>query len=295
MGRVNTSVDTVELTVPELGPATDRAIVVSWAKRTGERVAVDEPICRLAVGDSSSRSIRPADGELTRIFAEEGAQVLERSSLAEVAVELEPGTEPAARRRRRGGARSRPPTPASAEPPKEKIVTIEAEPIDPEFAPIDPVVEPPPVRIPSEPLDPEPRPRSRAASRPRSPRRHRSSPTRRRPSPRLHEAEPAPQPPQPGPSGGCPPATTSTGRAGSPRSSRCSPTSTGSTSPRSGGPASAAGSASATSSGTPSRAGRPATLETSGIGNTLHVAIRTDPRAGPDIGTRRGTVASHRP
>lgn len=153
--RVNASVYTVELTVPDLGPAADRAVVVSWSKRAGERVVADEPICRLAVGELEFEVHSTADGELTRIVAEEGTGVLEHSALAQVAVEARPAAAPtdadrAGEPEEAGGGGGK-----DAGAPKEKVISIEPEPIDPEFAPVDPVVEPPPVEIPSQPLEPE--------------------------------------------------------------------------------------------------------------------------------------------
>ena len=159
MGRVNSSVDTVELIVPDLGPAAERAVIVSWSKREGDRVAVDEPICRLAVGDLEFEVHSTANGELTRIFAEEGMGVLERSSLAQVAVEGERGAGYA--HADAPGEAPEPPGSGADEAtdaPEPRIESIEATPIDPEFAPVDPVVEPPPIQIPSEPLDAAPAP-----------------------------------------------------------------------------------------------------------------------------------------
>ena len=141
-------VDTVELTVPDLGPAADRAVVVSWAKGVGERVAVDEPICRLAVGELEFEVHSTAAGEVTRIIAAEGAGVLERSSLAEVAV-----TEQASPGRRDDGPAPQPK--ADPGPPRERIESIRAEPIDPEFAPVeDPPPEHPIEAIEVQPIDP---------------------------------------------------------------------------------------------------------------------------------------------
>jgi pyruvate dehydrogenase E2 component (dihydrolipoamide acetyltransferase) len=140
VGRVNPSADTVELIVPDLGPAGDRAVIVSWSKRSGDRVSVDEPICRLAVGDLEFEVHSTADGELTRIFTEEGAGVLERSSLAQVAVDGKSWAGPV-----EADATDEAPEPPAAgagkatDVPRPRIESIEAAPIDPEFAPVEPV------------------------------------------------------------------------------------------------------------------------------------------------------------
>jgi pyruvate dehydrogenase E2 component (dihydrolipoamide acetyltransferase) len=156
MGNVNAPVDTVELTVPDLGPASDHAVVVSWAKSLGDRVSVDEPICRLAVGELEFDVHSTADGELARVLVEQGSRILEHSSLAEVTVAVT--AEPSAPVE---------PAPAAADPmedagegtqrqaPAVEIESIQAEPIDPEFAPADPVVQPRSPRFPSRPVDPE--------------------------------------------------------------------------------------------------------------------------------------------
>jgi pyruvate dehydrogenase E2 component (dihydrolipoamide acetyltransferase) len=151
--------DTVELIVPDLGPAADHAVVVTWMKNLGDRVEVDEAICRLAVGDLEFEVCSTADGELTRIVAERGSRVLERSTLAEVGV---PAASPAAIEPDASGPEPPPPgdddgedDDPSAEPPPKVELEIKPEPIDPEFAPADPVVEPPPVRFPSRAIEPD--------------------------------------------------------------------------------------------------------------------------------------------
>jgi len=194
MDRVNASLDTVELTVPDLGPTADRAVVVSWSKRVGERVAVDEPICRLAVGELEFEVHSTADGELTRILAEDGMGVLEHSALAQVAADTGPPAEPA--------EADRADSPQAADDgeeakgaPTEKVISIEPEPIDPEFAPVDPVVEPPPIEIPSQPLDPdapEAGAESPAVEPPPAPAEPEPPPP---PDPPPPAAEPAPAPP----------------------------------------------------------------------------------------------------
>jgi pyruvate dehydrogenase E2 component (dihydrolipoyllysine-residue acetyltransferase) len=75
----------VELTVPDLdsGPS---ATIVSWSKRIGDRVAPDEPICRLAVGEQQFDVHSTAEGRLRRVFATVGARVVSGDSLAEVGV-----------------------------------------------------------------------------------------------------------------------------------------------------------------------------------------------------------------
>jgi 2-oxoglutarate dehydrogenase E2 component (dihydrolipoamide succinyltransferase) len=159
LGRIDTPVDTVELVVPALGPAAEHAVVVTWMKSLGDRVEVDEAICRLAVGDLEFEVCSTADGELTRIVADRGTRVRERSALAEVGVvAISPAAIPP------DAAASEPPVPGedvgedgdpSADPPPPKVeLDIKPEPIDPEFAPAGPVVEPPPGRFPSQPVEP---------------------------------------------------------------------------------------------------------------------------------------------
>jgi pyruvate dehydrogenase E2 component (dihydrolipoamide acetyltransferase) len=129
MDGIEAATNTIELTVPELGDLGDRAVVAGWTKRVGERVTVDEPICRLAVGDLEFEVCSTADGEVTQIFADQGVGVLENTSLAQVRVDApaEPvSPEPA--------SHDAPAAPDDV-PPSPKVESIEVEPLDPEFAP----------------------------------------------------------------------------------------------------------------------------------------------------------------
>jgi pyruvate dehydrogenase E2 component (dihydrolipoamide acetyltransferase) len=76
--------DAVELTVPDLGPGRDMATIVAWAKHTGDLVASDEAICRLAVEGLQFDVHATADGELARVFVEAGGSVRGGDSLAEI-------------------------------------------------------------------------------------------------------------------------------------------------------------------------------------------------------------------
>jgi 2-oxoglutarate dehydrogenase E2 component (dihydrolipoamide succinyltransferase) len=135
MDGIEASTNTIELTVPELGDLGERAIVAGWSKRVGERVTVDEPICRLAVGDLEFEVCSTADGEVTQIFADQGVGVLENTSLAQVRVDAPADPEPV------------PQEPASDDAsaahgaPSPRVESIEVEPLDPEFAPDPPTDE----------------------------------------------------------------------------------------------------------------------------------------------------------
>jgi pyruvate dehydrogenase E2 component (dihydrolipoamide acetyltransferase) len=166
---VHPPVDTIELTVPELGDLGERAVVERWLKRIGDRVAVDEPLCRLSVGELEFEVCSTADGELTRIFAEEGVGVMETGSLAEVQADgpavaeergadafAEPATAaPAAPFAEPAAAEPAAAKPVAAEPeesetrPAARIESIEFEPIDAEFSPADEGGDPGPAGAPS--------------------------------------------------------------------------------------------------------------------------------------------------
>lgn len=80
-----TVTDSVELTVPNLGPSVESARLVAWSKEVGQSVAADEPICRLAVNQLEFEVCSTADGELTQLLAFPGDAVRSGDSLAEVA------------------------------------------------------------------------------------------------------------------------------------------------------------------------------------------------------------------
>ena len=195
MGQGNVPMEIVELTVPDLGAASDHAVVVSWVKNVGDRVAVDEPICRLAVAELEFEVHSTADGELTRILAQQGTRILEFSSLAEVTVATgPPAAAPAASADAEplesGGGD--PAAPGERLAPKVSLESIEAEPIDPEFAPADPVVERSP-RFPSKAMDPEAPPAGPAPPRDE----HEVAPAE--PDPAPVEPQPAAPGPEPAP------------------------------------------------------------------------------------------------
>lgn len=154
--------DSVELTVPNLGPSVESARLVAWSKEVGQSVAADEPICRLAVNQLEFEVCSTADGELTQLLAFPGDDVRSGDSLAEVAASAEPfyATEPP------GSIADLPPEPEPAlEPEPERI---EPGPLVEPAAEPDPVVElvtdPEPIaQLTSEPepvaeLTPEPEP-----------------------------------------------------------------------------------------------------------------------------------------
>jgi 2-oxoglutarate dehydrogenase E2 component (dihydrolipoamide succinyltransferase) len=160
MDGIEAPANTIELTVPELGDLGERAIVAGWNKRVGERVTVDEPICRLAVGDLEFEVCSTADGEVTKIFADQGVGVLENTSLAQVRVDAPPEPEPVSQSVPQEPASDDASAAAEGGPPSPKIESIEVEPLDPEFAPPkpgddEPEAHGPVVSIEVEPLDPE--------------------------------------------------------------------------------------------------------------------------------------------
>ena len=134
MDGIEASTNTIELTVPELGDLGERAIVAGWNKRVGERVTVDEPICRLAVGDLEFEVCSTADGEVTQIFADQGVGVLENTSLAQVRVDAPAEAEPVPQEPASDDASAA----ADDGAPSPKVESIEVEPLDPEFAPPQP-------------------------------------------------------------------------------------------------------------------------------------------------------------
>jgi pyruvate dehydrogenase E2 component (dihydrolipoamide acetyltransferase) len=124
--------DGFELTIPDLGPSIDVATIVAWVKEIGDRVATDEPICRLAVNELQFEVHSTADGELRRILAAPGQSVHSGDSLAELAA---PAEEP----KRTPPAIDRA-SPIPAQPPAAEI-----EPQPPFYVTEPPVVTKPPV------------------------------------------------------------------------------------------------------------------------------------------------------
>lgn len=160
-----TVTDSVELTVPNLGPSVESARLVAWSKEVGQSVAADEPICRLAVNQLEFEVCSTADGELTQLLAFPGDDVRSGDSLAEVATA---STEPFYATEPLGSIADLPPEP-EPEPalePEPQPERIEPEPLVELAAEPDPVVElvtdpEPVVELTPEPepvVEPEPKP-----------------------------------------------------------------------------------------------------------------------------------------
>ena len=64
-----------EIKVPSLGKSITEATVSKWLKQPGELVAVDEPVAELETDKVTLEVPAPAAGTLTRILAEQGANV----------------------------------------------------------------------------------------------------------------------------------------------------------------------------------------------------------------------------
>jgi 2-oxoglutarate dehydrogenase E2 component (dihydrolipoamide succinyltransferase) len=73
------------VTVPTLGESITEAIVASWLKAPGERVALDEPIVELETDKITVEIPAPVAGVLLRQLAEEGATVMIGDVIAELA------------------------------------------------------------------------------------------------------------------------------------------------------------------------------------------------------------------
>jgi pyruvate dehydrogenase E2 component (dihydrolipoyllysine-residue acetyltransferase) len=132
----------VELTVPDLGPSVDAATIVAWAKHVGDRVAADEPICRLAVNELQFEVHSTAEGELRRVFAEAGETVHSDDSLAEIGAQMAE-REPAAAEEALAPPPEPEPPPIDVEPgspaleigPDPTTSEVESEPPDAELEP----------------------------------------------------------------------------------------------------------------------------------------------------------------
>lgn len=86
----------IELTAPDLGTA-EKARIMSWTRRPGDQVALDEAICRIEVEGREMDVCSSAAGTLSRILAQPGAAVGGGHSLAELEVPVEPAPEKPAR------------------------------------------------------------------------------------------------------------------------------------------------------------------------------------------------------
>ncbi|MEQ8665282.1 MAG: 2-oxoglutarate dehydrogenase complex dihydrolipoyllysine-residue succinyltransferase [Rhodospirillales bacterium] len=85
----------VELKVPVLGESVTEATVAKWYKKTGDAIAVDEPLCELETDKVTVEVNAPVAGAMGDIVAAEGADV-EVGALLAMIEEGAAGTAPAA-------------------------------------------------------------------------------------------------------------------------------------------------------------------------------------------------------
>ena len=126
---------TQEIVVPELGESVTEATVAQWFKAVGDTVSADEPLVELETDKVTIEVPAPADGQLTEIVVESGADVEVGALLGRI----EEGN---------GGAAS--PKPAEKAKPAEPVKAPEsapkaaapkaAEPAKAEGAPLSPAV-----------------------------------------------------------------------------------------------------------------------------------------------------------
>ncbi len=74
--------ETIDVMVPALGESVTEATVVSWFKKPGDAVAVDEMLCELETDKVSVEVPAPAAGTLSQVLAAEGATVEAGGKLA---------------------------------------------------------------------------------------------------------------------------------------------------------------------------------------------------------------------
>ena len=65
----------IEIRVPTLGESVTEATVGQWFKKTGDAVAIDEPLCELETDKVTVEVPSPTAGVMGAISAEEGATV----------------------------------------------------------------------------------------------------------------------------------------------------------------------------------------------------------------------------
>ncbi|WP_347268008.1 2-oxoglutarate dehydrogenase complex dihydrolipoyllysine-residue succinyltransferase [Paracoccus sp. (in: a-proteobacteria)] len=73
-----------ELRVPPLGESVSEAVVATWFKKPGDRVAVDEMLCELETDKVTVEIPSPVAGRLAEIVAPEGATVAPNALLAQI-------------------------------------------------------------------------------------------------------------------------------------------------------------------------------------------------------------------
>src|SRR5512147_822270 len=111
----------VDVQIPTLGESVSEGVIVRWIKRTGDHVAVDEPLFELETDKASVEIPAPSAGVIT-VLAAEGAtvhvgDVVARIDADSAAAKAPPAAPPAA-------------APESAAPPQRA-----AGPVEPAAAP----------------------------------------------------------------------------------------------------------------------------------------------------------------
>ena len=89
--RTQGGVETVEVTMPQMGVSVAEGTIVEWRKRPGDWVEADEPICDVTTDKVDVEIPSPATGRLERILVEAGATVSVGTPLAEIDAGAKPG------------------------------------------------------------------------------------------------------------------------------------------------------------------------------------------------------------
>jgi 2-oxoglutarate dehydrogenase complex dihydrolipoamide succinyltransferase (E2) component len=84
-------VDTVEVTMPQMGVSVAEGTVLKWHKRPGDWVEADEVICEISTDKIDTAVPSPAGGRVARILVEENHTVPVGTVLAELDASARPG------------------------------------------------------------------------------------------------------------------------------------------------------------------------------------------------------------
>ncbi|CAM3358348.1 2-oxoglutarate dehydrogenase, E2 component, dihydrolipoamide succinyltransferase [Rhodothermus bifroesti] len=79
----------VEVVMPKMGESITEGTVVTWLKRVGDRVEVDEPLLEIGTDKVDTEVPSPASGVLREILVSEGETVAVGTVLARIATEVE--------------------------------------------------------------------------------------------------------------------------------------------------------------------------------------------------------------
>jgi pyruvate dehydrogenase E2 component (dihydrolipoamide acetyltransferase) len=82
----------IEVVMPKMGESITEGTVVSWLKRVGDRVEVDEPLLEIGTDKVDTEVPSPASGVLREILVAEGETVAVGTVLARIATEVETET-----------------------------------------------------------------------------------------------------------------------------------------------------------------------------------------------------------